>query len=65
MMGTLLKLGVASIITNTPLPTKSSIWKVVGNNKLSVGNPVTAEWNNKSGLTFRKKIELDEKFYLK
>ena len=52
----------ASNITNTPLPTKNSIWKVVGNNKLSVGNPVTAEWNNKSGLTFRKRIELDEKF---
>ena len=55
----------ASNITNTLLPTKDSIWKVVGNNKLSVGNPVTAEWNNKSGLTFRKRIELDEKFLFK
>ena len=55
----------ASNTNNTPLPTKNSIWKVVGNNKLSVGNPVTAEWNNKSGLTFRKKIELDEKFLFK
>ena len=55
----------ASNTTNTPLPTKNSIWKVVGNNKLSVGNPVTAEWNNKSGLIFRKKIELDEKFLFK
>tara|TARA_Y100000591_G_scaffold116372_1_gene99456 strand:+ start:2775 stop:4469 length:1695 start_codon:yes stop_codon:yes gene_type:complete len=52
----------ASNITNTSLPTKNSLWKVVGNNKLSVGNPVTAEWNNKSGIIFRKKIELDEKF---
>ena len=52
----------ASKITNTLLPTKNSLWKVVGNNKLSVGNPVTAEWNNKSGIIFRKKIELDEKF---
>ena len=34
----------------------------LGNNRLSVGNPVTAEWNNKSGIIFRKKIELDEKF---
>ena len=32
----------ASNITSTPLPTKNSIWKVVGNNKLSVGNPVIA-----------------------
>ncbi len=55
----------ASNTTKMPLPTKNSIWKVVGNNKLSVGNPVTAEWNNKSGLIFRKKIELDEKFLFK
>ena len=55
----------ASNATNTPLPTKNSIWKVVGNNKLSVGNPVTAEWNNKLGLIFRKKVELDEKFLFK
>ncbi len=55
----------ASNTNNMPLPTKNSMWKVVGNNKLSVGNPVTAEWNNKSGLTFRKKIELDEKFLFK
>ena len=52
----------ASKITNTSLPTKNSLWKVIGNNKLSVGKPVIAEWNNKSGLIFRKKIELDEKF---
>ena len=52
----------ASKITDTSLPTKNSMWKVVGNNKLSVGKPVIAEWNNKSGLIFRKKIELDEKF---
>ena len=32
------------------------------NNKLSVNNPVIIEWNNKSGLIFRKKIEIDEKF---
>ncbi len=52
----------ASKVTDTSLPTKNSLWKIVGNNKLSVGNPVTAEWNNKSGIIFRKKIELDEKF---
>ena len=52
----------ASNATGISLPTKNSLWKVVGNNKLSVGNPVIAEWNNKSGLVFRKKIELDEKF---
>ena len=51
----------ANNVTNTSLPTKNSLWTVVGNNKLSVGNPVIAEWNNKSGLILEK-IELDEKF---
>ena len=55
----------ASNATSTSLPTKNSLWKIVGNNKLSVGNPVIAEWNNKSGLIFRKKIELDENFLFK
>ena len=27
-----------------------------------MGSPVITEWNNKSGLIFRKKIELDDKF---
>ena len=36
--------------------------KVKGNNKLSEGSSVTVEWSNKSGLVFKKKIELDSKF---
>ncbi len=52
----------ASNIDAVPLPDKESQWKVKGNKKLSVGSPVIIEWDNKSGLVFRKKIELDEKF---
>ena len=52
----------SSNIDKISLPTAKTIWKVKGNNKLSVGNPVIVEWDNKSGLIFRKKIELDDKF---
>ncbi len=49
-------------IESVSLPNKDTLWKVKGNNKLSTSSPVIIEWDNKSGLIFRKKIELDEKF---
>jgi len=52
----------ASNIQGIALPNKNTVWKVKGNNKLSMGSPVIIEWDNKSGLIFRKKIELDDKF---
>ncbi len=52
----------ASNIESISLPNKDTVWRVKGNNKLSAGSPVIIEWDNKSGLIFRKKIELDEKF---
>ena len=52
----------ASNIKNINLPNKETKWSVKGANKLTVGTPIVLEWNNKSGLIFRKIIELDEKF---
>nr|ADH42956.1 preprotein translocase subunit YidC [uncultured SAR11 cluster alpha proteobacterium H17925_23J24] len=52
----------ASNVEDIGLPNKDTLWKVKGNNKLSTGSPVIMEWKNKSGITFRKKIELDSKF---
>ena len=52
----------ASNLEGIALPNAETVWKVKGNNRLSKGNPVIIEWNNKSGLVFRKKIELDDKF---
>jgi len=52
----------SSNIDKISLPTSKTVWKIKGNSKLSVSNPVIVEWNNKSGLIFRKKIELDDKF---
>ena len=45
----------ASNIEGTTLPNKNTVWKIKGNNKLSVGSPVIVEWNNESGLIFKKK----------
>ena len=55
----------SSNIDKISLPTAKTLLKVKGNSKLSVGNPVIVEWNNNSGLIFRKKIELDDKFLFK
>ncbi len=44
------------------LPLLDTLWEVKGNNVLTSNNPVVLEWNNKEGLIFSKKIELDEKF---
>ena len=55
----------SSNIDKISLPTSKTAWKVKGNNKLSAKNPVIIEWNNESGLIFRKKIELDDKFLFK
>jgi len=49
----------------TNLPTDKSMWKVKNNKLLSPNNPVILEWDNKEGLVFIKKIELDDKFLFK
>tara|TARA_B100000029_G_C17576956_1_gene958476 strand:+ start:382 stop:2079 length:1698 start_codon:yes stop_codon:yes gene_type:complete len=54
-----------SNIGKISLPDTETVWKVKGNNKLSIGNSVIIEWDNKSGLIFRKKIYLDDKFLFK
>ena len=54
--------GWTSINNKIKVPTKESIWSVVGNNTLSENQPVILEWNNGNGIIFKKKIELDNKF---
>ena len=55
----------SSNIKKITLPNSETIWKIKGNNKLSEGNPVIVEWDNSSGIIFRKKIQLDDKFLFK
>jgi YidC/Oxa1 family membrane protein insertase len=57
--------GWASIGNNIKVPTKSSKWVVEGNKTLTDKSPITIKWDNKEGIIFKKKIELDEKFLFK
>ncbi len=57
--------GWTSIGNKIKVPTIDSIWKVEGNRVLNENTPVTLQWNNGDGITFKKKIELDEKYLFK
>ncbi len=60
--GYFVETGWVSSSKNIDLPSSNTSWKVEGNNKLSPGNPVTLVWNNNQGISFKKKIKIDEKF---
>ena len=57
--------GWAGIGNNIKVPTKNSKWEVEGNKTLTNKSPVTIKWDNKEGIIFKKKIELDEKYLFK
>jgi len=57
--------GWAGIGNNIKVPTKNSIWEVEGNKILTDKSPITIKWDNKEGIIFKKKIELDEKYLFK
>jgi YidC/Oxa1 family membrane protein insertase len=57
--------GWAGIGNNIKVPTKNSKWEVEGNKTLTDKSPVTIKWDNKEGIIFKKKIELDEKYLFK
>ena len=63
--GFYIETGWTSIGNEIKVPTKDSEWKVIGNNLLSDKSPVILQWNNKEGVTFEKRIELDEKYLFK
>ena len=54
--------GWTSIGNKIKVPTKESEWIVKGNNILTNSSPVILQWNNKEGVIFEKKIELDDKY---
>ena len=54
--------GWTSINNKIKVPTKKSIWAVEGNDKLTENEPITLLWKNGEGITFKKKIVLDDKY---
>ena len=63
--GFFIETGWTSIGSKIKVPTKESEWKVKGNNILSDKSPVILQWNNNEGVTFEKRIELDDKYLFK
>lgn len=47
---------------NTQLPSDNTVWTLVKGDKLSVGKPVTLQWDNGHGLVFTRQISVDDQF---
>ena len=60
--GYFVETGWVSSSKNIDLPNSNTIWKVEGNNKLTPSEPITLVWDNNQGISFKKKIKIDEKF---
>jgi len=60
--GYLVESGFVTNNKNIDMPDSSTIWKVVGNNKLTNKDPIKLIWSNNQGITFEKNISLDDKF---
>ena len=60
--GFYIETGWTSIGNKIKVPTRDSVWTVKGNNKLNDSSPIILQWNNKEGVIFEKKIELDDKY---
>ena len=63
--GFYIETGWTSIGNKIKIPTKDSIWSVKGNDVLSNNSSIILQWNNGEGITFEKKIELDDKYLFK
>jgi len=60
--GYLIESGFVSTNKNIDLPDASTVWKVLGNKRLTNNNPVKLTWSNSQGITFEKYISLDDQF---
>ena len=54
--------GWATNSENIDVPNSKTIWKVVGNNKLTPNNPINLKWENDQGIIFNKKISIDDEY---
>ena len=61
--GYLIESGFVTNNKNIDAPNASTVWKVVGNDKLTTNNPVKLVWSNSQGIEFQKSISLITKTY--
>ena len=50
---------------NLKVPDNNSVWTLVKNKSLTHQTPIELEWDNKNGLIFNKKIEIDNQYLFK
>ena len=60
--GYLIETGFVTNNKNIDVPNASTVWKVVGNNKLTTNSPIKLVWVNSQGIAFEKNISLDDQF---
>ena len=54
--------GWASTNKNIDLPNSKTIWKIVGNNKLTPNSPIRLSWTNNQNIKFEKEIKIDNQY---
>lgn len=57
--------GWATAKSDVKVPDNNSIWQIRDGRKLTPNSPITLEWNNREGIIFSKKIEIDDKYLFK
>jgi len=57
--------GWATAKSDIKVPDNNSVWQIREGKKLTPTSPITLEWNNKEGIVFSKKIEIDDKYLFK
>ena len=60
--GYLVESGFVTTDKNIDVPNSNTIWSIVDNNKLTPNAPIKLSWKNNQGITFEKKISLDDKY---
>jgi len=60
--GYLIESGFVTTNKNIDVPDSNTVWKVEGNKKLTNKNPIKLTWSNTQGITFEKRISLDDQF---
>ena len=60
--GYIIESGFVTTNKNIDVPDASTVWKILGNKRLSNNNPIKLTWSNSQGITFEKHITLDDKF---
>jgi len=54
--------GWATNSENIDVPNSKTVWKLVGNSKLTPNNPINLRWENDQGIIFEKKISIDDEY---